>query len=201
MGNISKTYQGKLMIYQIKFKKRFRCFEENETVEFRPGVNLLVGDQGCGKSSLLLALKEDKKTCDIVVEPGSFGFFDFEKDNPRTLPYFGKDIQFQVSSMYSSHGQSVRALLSGLSKITNQKVVMLDEPDSACSPRTAYWLADILAKSAKTMQIIASIHNPIIIESFPEVLSLEHRRWMSSKEFLETQKEPLNNKESLDNKE
>jgi predicted ATPase len=37
-------------------------------------------------------------------------------------------------------------------------------------------------------QVIATAHNPIVIAGFPEVYSLEHRRWMSSREFIESQK-------------
>lgn len=37
------------MLKTIIFKKDHRCFKEGETFNFRPGVNLLVGDQDTGK--------------------------------------------------------------------------------------------------------------------------------------------------------
>lgn len=41
------------MITSITFKKDFRTFKEGDTFDFKPGVNILVGDQGCGKSTLI----------------------------------------------------------------------------------------------------------------------------------------------------
>ena len=50
------------MLNTLKFKENWRCFKAGDTFDFRPGVNLLVGDQGCGKSSLLQAIAASVKS-------------------------------------------------------------------------------------------------------------------------------------------
>jgi predicted ATPase len=199
----------------VTFKASYRCFEKGRSVTLRPGVNLLVGDQGCGKSSLLSLLRDYwapesrmltarsrkearatiKVSTDAPVGRFSVGFVDFENDNPRTLSYFGDDALFQVASKFRSHGQTVLSQLKGIAAaLTNVDpdddlrrtvVLLLDEPDMALSPRSAFELARTFEQLvASGHQVIASVHNPIVIGSQDEVLSLEHGKWMTSAAFL-----------------
>lgn len=189
------------MLTSMTFLKDFRVFAEGETFTFRPGVNYIVGDQGSGKSTFLeqLALKVSKKMAQRVsLEPmvsvtydTSFHpfFFDFEKYNPRTQPAlgmgYGYDEVQQISSHYISHGEFVRAFLESLKTAPASLCAIFDEPDAALSARSVLRLAANLdALAARGAQIIASVHNPWLIETQKEVLSLEHRRWMPSEEFL-----------------
>jgi predicted ATPase len=176
-------------------------------------VNLIVGDQGSGKTTLLQqthlwvtwATSKHKEsfdertglhTRDLAVvgswvgSPGKVGYFDFEKNNPRTAPalgMYGVDIGTQVSSMFSSHGQFVRGFLGSLSAL-GTGTLLLDEPDMALSPRSIHTLVKAFEQGASGGgQILATAHNPLLIASFPEVLSLEHQRWMPSHEFLASQ--------------
>ena len=186
------------MLQSITFTEDWRCFEKRYSIPFRPGMNLLVGDQGCGKSSLLLALrsgsecKDDHQAravrdkVDIVYSPCASRFFDFEKDNPRTLPSFGKNVQFQIGSMSKSHGETAWAILESLEGLSAGDVLMVDEPDSALSPRSVKKLVQAFKSLIdKGVQIVAAVHNPYLIGSFPLVLSLEHRLWMSGADFLD----------------
>jgi predicted ATPase len=106
------------MLINLAFTKKWRCFKEFDSFKFRPGVNLLVGDQGCGKSSLLETIKDAGPTsiCDraIIETDGQCQsyFFDFEKGNPRTLSYFKDDTSSQIAMMFSSHGQANMALIN-----------------------------------------------------------------------------------------
>lgn len=191
------------MITTVVFSSDCRVFKIGDTFSFRPGMNFLVGDQGCGKSTLLeqLAITTKCKTyhgnlnraievgCSAPLRPA---YFDFEKHNPRTQPAFdmgyGYGTQTQISSMFMSHGEFVLAYTNTLSEIPTDvpALFLLDEPDAALSPRSAYQLVKGLeAVVVRGFHVIASVHNPILIESQPEVLSVEHRRWMPSKEFLE----------------
>ena len=91
--------------------------------------------------------------------------------------------------MFSSHGASTRAqhisLARQLGSVDYPCLVLLDEPDMALSPRSAYALAGALDEAGKRgHQIIGAVHNPILIASQSEVFSLEHKRWMSSAKFL-----------------
>jgi len=65
--------------------------------------------------------------------------------------------------------------------------MMMDEPDIALSIRSCHKLVDMMKKFEKQgHQIIAAVQNPIVIESFPEVFSLEHKmKWMKSEDFIE----------------
>jgi len=183
------------MIHSIEFIEDWRCFKIGERFEFRPGVNLLVGDQGCGKSSLLQAIqaagsKEDvcnralKKKIKVSCEVCRCYMFDFEEDNPRTKSYFGDNIHFQVASKFSSHGECNLAMLHALEEAADC-LVMMDEPDAALSIRSCGVLTrQFRGVASRNSQVIAAVHNPAVIQQFEEVFSIEHRKWMTSAEFV-----------------
>ena len=178
------------MLKRLAFTKDWRCFKEFDSFEFRPGVNLLVGDQGCGKSSLLETIKDVGPTCtcdravaDATGRCKSY-FFDFEKGNPRTLNYFSDDIGGQMAMKFSSHGQANMALIKGLDAAADC-IVIVDEPDSALSIRSCMKLvAKLKNLEQRSAQVIAAVHSPIVIQAFDEVYSLEHLCWMKGSEFM-----------------
>jgi len=190
----------KPLLAEVRFKKEYRCFSEGQTLSFRTGVNLLVGEQGSGKSSLIgivrnladrfeMTRETARETVAVSAQACAIHSFDFEKENTRTQSHFGDNIGFQVASMFASHGETTNAILDYLSKeLTSGKepsLILLDEPDMALSPRSAHLLARIFREMGEAgHQIIASVHNPIVIASQEEVLSLEHGKWMSSEAFL-----------------
>lgn len=197
------------MIYvkSALFMQDHRCFKELDKIDFQ-GINIIVGDQGCGKSTLLtamqnfnsknpypLALELTEKT---IKEGVDTFYFDFEKDNPRitdpimyTTPS-GKDTGIGFSSAfksrYFSHGEiSMNYSL----KVAEQKnaVILFDEPESGLSLRNQYKLVDAIKKAAsQDCQIFIATHSLVLIESFENVLSLEHRKWMNSDDFINSQK-------------
>jgi predicted ATPase len=184
------------MLKSIKFVKDWRCFKAGETFEFRPGLNLLVGDQGTGKSSLVEVIKSMankkpglrdeaiKQAVQLEIE-GSFpvGGFDFEKDNFRTQSHFndGIDYMFKVQVHFKSHGQTNWKILDALEH--TKGLIYLDEPDMALSIRSIQKLRKKIAEVATDTQILAVVQNPLMMEGL-DVLSVEHRRWMPSTEFI-----------------
>lgn len=191
------------MLRSIFFLKPWRCFKEC-VVYFRPGVNLLVGDQGTGKSSMFQAIQVCgmKKTrswnlpsrdsipafIDYEAPPVPVFAFDFEHDNHRTKTWFDDDIGFHVSAMFHSHGQTVMAMIDAWLQIDKPMIVLVDEPDMALSIRSCHKLVRAFEHVAgQGGQVIATAHNPIVISGFEEVYSLEHSTWMSSHEFIRTQ--------------
>lgn len=194
------------MITSAKFRKDYRCFKKGDKFDFRPGVNLLVGDQGAGKSSLLQLIREmaDTRTrADVKVtftlltskEGIPVVSYDFERDNPRMTQVLipGKEM-FQIQARFLSHGQVVQAIQGNVVGWAKKKepscVFLMDEPDTGLSPRSAYGLVKQLKQLARYHQILASVHNPLLIEAWPEVLSLEHRKWMTSSAFMQMMLSP-----------
>jgi len=187
------------MIHSIKFLEDWRCFKVNDTIDFRPGVNLLVGDQGTGKSSVLQALMASgrlkrhmyeldiAKKVQVKCDAGDIRAFDFEKDNLRTRHDFVDDIRTQVSLMFASHGQANMAIIKALSGFRDL-VVLMDEPDMALSVRSINKLVQKFKEATNNdCQVIAAVHNPFLIWSFTEVYSLETRNWISNGEFIRSQ--------------
>ena len=215
------------MIKSISFKKDFRCFKAGDIFTFKPGTNVLVGDQGSGKSTLIELLRialEPKtnfngsdstwraKTIDVNVDPSdliSIDYddntaimgIDFERESARDMSQLLYDnMDLQMYGMKVSHGQSNTAVLNKfLGKFVKRKdeikTVLMDEPDSALSPRSCYNLLVIIFQLTKKFgaQTIVSVHNPIIIngihplikdETWDEVLSLESKCWVTSKGFM-----------------
>jgi predicted ATPase len=189
------------IVLALTFLKQHRCFDSGHEIQFRPGVNLLVGELGSGKSTGFGRLrgfgaqsaheaKAARETVTLALNPEiaqpRVYSFDFEKENKRTLSHFGDDIGFQIQSMFSSHGESVNAMLRAIENDpSTHTLLLLDEPDMALSPRSAHRLAKILQSFAEQgNQVIASVHNPLLMLSQAHVLSLEHGRWMEPSEFL-----------------
>jgi predicted ATPase len=191
------------MLETITFLKPWRCFQK-ETIKFHAGVNLLVGDQGTGKSSLFQAIQVEgmKKTyswnlplkdsipavIDYQGKATPVFAFDFESDNYRTKTWFGSEIGFHVASMHKSHGEMVTAIIDSWLRIDKPFIVLVDEPDMALSIRSCHKLVRAFQHVTDVGgQVIATAHNPIVIAGFDEVYSLEHRHWMPSGEFIESQ--------------
>jgi predicted ATPase len=194
------------VIQSVEFLRRFCCFEPGVKFSFQRGVNLLVGDQGSGKSSLLGSIQSSSRSSKnpvLKIVLGERGVqvisFDFEKDNPRVRSMtFEGDVSFRLKTSWVSHGESVKSLLSGLIPAVQGRqrkhsdltpLVLLDEPDIGLSIRSCYRVIGVLNRLEEIgAQVLCAIHNPTVISAFPRVLSLEDRIWMEPSEFIEGQR-------------
>lgn len=205
----------------LYFKGKYRTFKPEDAILFFEGVNLLVGDQGCGKSTILQCLaslggckvpfwkkdrKEDiAKVAELLVDkPAPVFAHDYENDSPRTSPSFETmgsiPMGSAISFMKGSHGQATIALASAISDMKDAYLI-LDEPDSGMSCRSALALAEAMKKAeGNGCQVIASVHHPWLIEAFPRVYSVEHKNFMNSEEFLQSMREPRKTPEQVESK-
>jgi predicted ATPase len=178
------------MLFKIIFKKDWRCFKKDQEFTFRKGINLLVGDQGSGKSSLLnVILRKDNNIIKIdCKEKYTTMFHDFEKNNPRQSQRL--DDLFKIATVFSSHGETVNAILKSLTNPEASDIIFMDEPDMALSVRSIQKLINTL-KSINNKHVIAAVHNPFLIREF-DVLSVEHNMWMSGNDFIKKHLESAN---------
>lgn len=170
--------------------------------EFECGdVNLLVGNQGCGKSTFLTMLQKNHPGLEITISEytkangvNSF-FFNSELDNPRvkdpelfTTPggeSVGIGMGGALASRFMSHGEVLESfVINPLNKAENC-VVILDEPESGLSITNQFRLIQAIKKAVKNgCQIFIATHCYPLIKEF-DVISLEHYEKMSGSEFIE----------------
>lgn len=182
------------MIQHLTFLKDYRCFKKDWTIEFRPGLNLIVGDQGSGKSTLLKTIVDmsvNKKSDIINLKAKQCTVFslDFEKDNPRLGPLPNNQSQFKIglAVRFKSHGEVINALLESKLMIQDQNMVLvMDEPDMALSVRSIVKLIGLLTKSKS--QIICAAHNPMLIESQDNVFDIEASKWVNGSWYVRSQR-------------
>lgn len=125
------------MISEVQFKQDIRCFKSGDIVPLRDGVNVIVGANGCGKSTLIelvrsrfanrkmrenswrsLGFREEEAAACIAIKLDKFAHvlgYDFERDSGRGAP----DLQYakldlQIYEMRHSHGEAAIKALNEL---------------------------------------------------------------------------------------
>lgn len=161
--------------------------------------------------SIGIDVAEARRVILFDCDPGLlFLSYDFERDSGRSTTEMQVDLARQLFDMKSSHGEASLHFLRSIQATLRAKVeqtgrlpfnaIILDEPDANMSPRSCYELVRIFRDLATAgVQVIASVHNPILITGaipgdptvgWGGVLSIEHKRWMSPEEFLQLQTQP-----------
>jgi predicted ATPase len=193
---------GHAMIHlkSVEFKENQRCFKKGDIFAFE-NVTLLVGDQGTGKSTLLelLAKNDNKLEISLTENTHKKGiktfYFDSEKMNPRTKDpaHYGtkNTISFgdAIKSRFTSHGETLSLFTVEAIKKANDCVVFLDEPESGLSIRNQFKLINEIDNALERQcQLVIATHCLPLIQHQKHVLSLEHKKWISSDLFLNDQK-------------
>jgi predicted ATPase len=194
-----------MYLKSIEFKEKYRCFDKGDRFNFK-SITLLVGNQGCGKSSILdLLARNDTKTLNVSLseETKKKGvdtfYFDTEKMNPRItnpISYSNIDgtskgigVGHALNARFVSHGETLVVFTVDALKTAKDCIVFLDEPESALSLRNQFRLTEeVFAASNRNCQLIIATHCFVLIDAMEQVLSLEHRSWLTAKRFIETQK-------------
>jgi predicted ATPase len=183
------------MLLSLEFKIDFRCFKAGDKLEFSPGMNLLVGDQGTGKSTLLnllsgssVGLKREE-----IVKCKTSGkittrYFDCEKDNPRVkaLPE-NENFDFALVTRFHSHGQAIMPIIEYVEQVNDKTLFFIDEPDMAMSPKSILAIKKIFDKAIKNgHQFVVSCHNPLLMLAYGNVLDLETKQTLNANQYLES---------------
>jgi predicted ATPase len=181
------------MIYLKSFelKKEFRGIKPFKC-KFIDGINVIVGENGCGKSSMLKLLTDStlaKKLIKIDYKEGAtFKFFDTEKDNPRmkSLQLQEQCYSFALASHFSSHGEAILPLIQA-AKDFKDSIIIIDEPEAGLSLKNQFRILTILEKVYKenNCQILISTHSYVIINNVKVVFDLENKKWILSKDYLD----------------
>jgi len=193
----------------IKFHRDFRCFKKGEAIEFTTNKSpiILAGDQGSGKSTLIQIINgemgkkfgAEKDYSVTIPEDVVLVTHDYETGNVRGGAAFGmggiEDMGVEITMLHLSHGQAAaiatRSLYDQLasklkSKPKSRGLLVLDEPDSGLSIRTAAVLGASLARIGFVHHVIASLHNPYaMMMAADTVYDVELRKMVKPSEFID----------------
>lgn len=238
-------------INSIYCKDEMHPFPAQTNIRFQDGINLIVGDQGTGKSTLLELIMQAHTSLKGKVildeDTSSYGYFYFNSElhNPRsmsaefgmdrydiTLDNFitnlseklstsrltnaqlfmnqvwatynkvkneGKnllrnklsDLDVLAKSAVSSHGQALIPFLEEITKYPNS-IVILDEPETALSVKSQYYLHDLMMEAVNNgCQIICCTHSELLMVQEDLLLCLDGDmpEWIPSVEHIARQHE------------
>lgn len=155
------------------------AFPGGHRFELDPCITWIVGNNGCGKSSLLHMLREySQGEKDLPILPsvrgqGRVSFFDTERMNPRTKAFSQNPDVFAYEvclvAKRASHGQALYPILiaSTRSEKFRNAALLIDEPESGISPwnQKALLAAWQQASKERGTQYIIATHSMLFIES------------------------------------
>jgi predicted ATPase len=181
----------------------FLLFQKDAVFNFKPGVNIIVGENGSGKSSLISLIKNyiehQSKYIEVDgdVTTENTIFFDGEKDNPVVaIPGMANPndsdtyvplLQHLMFAQEESHGESMLPALDYiLTQAKGGYTIFMDEPETALSLKNQISLANKFKMSAGEYgnQLIISTHSLAIIQLFPSIFDMETRQWWKTGKYL-----------------
>lgn len=137
------------------------------TLRFRPGLNLLIGPNGTGKSTILRAIAECPDCRRQEDEPANYLFFDSESMNPKRTdrPIRNTtDMKLHLRALFSSHGEILQAAFSTL-RMTPNTCLLFDEPEAGQDFDHLLALRAAMDRAiARGVQVIAATHEILFWE-------------------------------------
>ncbi len=206
-----------MLLDKIRFKEAIITIPKDFELEFKSKITLLVGDNGCGKSTILDAIrshfeiadpsymKRDYRSLEVSPEIAkeSVMYFDSHAMDKKFSGTFGDDMNLQLKTMRLSSGQGLltQMIERGFFK-AKKKVIILDEPCRGLSLKKQYLLFEGFMQSCmiNDNQLILSTHSEVFmrlakldpcIHYSCSLFSVEAMRYMTYEEFIESQKSEL----------
>jgi len=177
-----------LHLKKFTLKKEYRNIQPF-SVEFIDGINVIVGENGAGKSSILNLItgENNKELFSLSAEKVEFRFFDTEKQNPRIQdPNLSKNFGFSLATRFESHGEAMLPIILA-SKDFKNVILFVDEPEAGISLTNQMKIFECFQSIIKNRcQIVLTTHSYVFIKSVDVVFSLETKTWISSSEYLDS---------------
>lgn len=187
---------------KVKIVEDYRGLKKGLTLNIKKPFYVIAGDNGCGKSSLLDALRDKFKVKDTSFYKQSYGdkidttfikdtpvkYYDFHADDRKFSGSFGEDIMSQIQAQRASSGQANLIQFIGSKVVDAEKsLIILDEPCRGLSIKTQWKFLNLFIKLlSKDNQLIISTHSAIFMryaEVIGQLYSLEHLK--EFKKFVE----------------
>ncbi len=138
-----------------------------DTIHFFPGVNVLVGPNGSGKTTVLQAIHTCERCRKTTDAEGAIHYFNSETMNPHTVKGpVGNMLQMllRTRGIFSSHGEIMKAALVSL-PVRKGDIVLIDEPEAGQDVAGIQRICKGFERlAANNVQVIAASHHPLFLQ-------------------------------------
>lgn len=138
------------------------------TIHFFPGINVLVGPNGSGKTTVLRAVHSCERCRKATDGEGAIHYFNSETMNPHTVTGPAGNMLkmlLRTRGTFSSHGEIMKAALVSLPVRTGD-IVLIDEPESGQDLAGVQQICRGFEQlAANHVQVIAASHHPLFLQA------------------------------------